>query len=565
MTKPATINPLAATALRSNGALSATTIATPTSDKSGARVKVPPNKVVPIIFIPGIMGSNLRQSRQRQQAMHKKDNIAWRPDRKGFLWDTSNAPAGYRQQLLDPATTEVDIYEPDKEAQGAGETADQRHDNVKIDCASPWLQNDPATAPKPRTAIQKARARGWGEVMFDSYGKAINWLEDAMHNMLQGGQAQSHWPDVIGVAPTEWGRSNGFPSQILSTDQLRKLARAWFPVHAMGYNWLHSNGESGKVLAQRIEALMQNYRDRKFRCDKVIVVTHSMGGLVARALVHPKYGNFADKVLGVVHGAMPTIGAPAAYKRMKAGFEGVVAARILGSDGERVTAVLAHSPGGLELLPTGAYGNGWLKITNAQGKVLKTLPERGDPYAEIYQQAGVWWNLINPRWLNPAGVNAPPGGFFLEVNQRLTAVKAFHADLQGYFHPNTLATFCDDPKRESFGSVEWRLEGKAAVGNVDVLKVHKDDGQGKIVFATGPVAEAPLYNPWGGSGMDLTAKLQRPNAPGDETVPTRSAEAVGGGALRQTGYDHQNSYKNAATLHATLYAVAQLALKWEDL
>lgn len=556
-------HPLASTTLSANGTLSASTIATPTADKSGARVKVPPNKVVPIIFIPGIMGSNLRLTRQRQQAMRKENNIAWRPDRKGFLWDTSNAPAGYRQQLLDPATTEVDVYDPGKEPQGAGETADHRHDNVKIDCESPWLRDDPATAPRPRSAVQKARERGWGEVMFDSYGKAINWLEDALHNMLRDGQVQSHWPDVVGKAPTEWGRSSGFPGQAISSEDLRKLAKAWFPVHAMGYNWLHSNGESGKVLAQRIDALMKSYRDRKFRCDKVIVVTHSMGGLVARALVHPKYGNFADKVLGVVHGAMPTIGAPAAYKRMKAGFEGV-AARVLGSDGERVTAVLAHAPGGLELLPTGAYGNGWLKITDAQGKVLKTLPAHGDPYGEIYQQVGAWWNLINPRWLRPAKPELGPKEL-MTVCERLAAVKAFHAELHGHFHPNTLATYCDDPERKSFGVVEWRLQGVAAADNVDALKVHKDNGQGKIVFATGPVTEAPFYNPWGGSGTDLTAKLRPPAAPGDETVPTRSAEAVGGGALRQTDYEHQGSYKDNAALHATLYAVARLALKWEGL
>lgn len=58
---------------------------------------------------------------------------------------------------------------------------------------------------------------------------------------------------------------------------------------------------------------------RKRECNKVIIVTHSMGGLVARSacVLHGAEG----KVLGVIHGVQPSVGSPAAYWRMKAGFE----------------------------------------------------------------------------------------------------------------------------------------------------------------------------------------------------------------------------------------------------
>ena len=46
-----------------------------------------------------------------------------------------------------------------------------------------------------------------------------------------------------------------------------------------------------------------------------------MGGLVARAAVHPEMGAAADKVLRILYGAMPVLGASAAYKRMRAGNE----------------------------------------------------------------------------------------------------------------------------------------------------------------------------------------------------------------------------------------------------
>jgi hypothetical protein len=57
----------------------------------------------------------------------------------------------------------------------------------------------------------------------------------------------------------------------------------------------------------------------------VIIVTHSMGGLLGRALLHPGYGNMLNdknvKILGIYHNVMPTMGAASAYKRMRFGFQ----------------------------------------------------------------------------------------------------------------------------------------------------------------------------------------------------------------------------------------------------
>lgn len=140
----------------------------------------------------------------------------------------------------------------------------------------------------------------------------------------------------------------------LTEEELKQAIKGcWFPVHAVGYNWLQSNDDSGKAIAQRVEKIMADYRQWGFQCEKVIVVTHSMGGLVGRALVHPKIGKMQDKVLGVVHGVQPAIGAATGYKRMRCGFEdpglGIttltnsIAAKICGNMGAEVTAVLANS------------------------------------------------------------------------------------------------------------------------------------------------------------------------------------------------------------------------------
>jgi hypothetical protein len=59
-----------------NAARKAEGFATPKQDKKPQCARFLPKKVLPIIFLPGIMGSNLRMSEQRQNELHRKDNIA---------------------------------------------------------------------------------------------------------------------------------------------------------------------------------------------------------------------------------------------------------------------------------------------------------------------------------------------------------------------------------------------------------------------------------------------------------------------------------------------------------
>jgi hypothetical protein len=84
---------------------------TPKEDKHPQRVSVPPKRVLPIIFLPGIMGSNLRMSAQRQREIRKGNNITWRPDRKKDAASMLNENPADRQLRLDPDQTEVDTYD----------------------------------------------------------------------------------------------------------------------------------------------------------------------------------------------------------------------------------------------------------------------------------------------------------------------------------------------------------------------------------------------------------------------------------------------------------------------
>jgi hypothetical protein len=158
---------------------------TPQQDKKPQCARFLPKRVLPIIFLPGIMGSNLRMSAERQQELGRKDNIAWRPDVLGLsnIYGASNDSPQDRQLRLDPLQTTVDIYDP---AGPAGVSGDGRHGNVTLDSSfrSPLLADDPPTAKNRRTAVQKARERGWGEVFFGSYGKLLQLLESRLNNTI---------------------------------------------------------------------------------------------------------------------------------------------------------------------------------------------------------------------------------------------------------------------------------------------------------------------------------------------------------------------------------------------
>jgi len=207
--------------------------------------------VLPIIFVPGIMGSRLKTG----------DGVVWDPDdpkfmlRKfGFFWATS---AHKRKSLL--------IGSAFSEGYAVVDNDNDKHN----ECF--FSQQDNGRA-----------KRRWGGVSWSSYGTFLEKLQTRT------------WDSTINLFFE-------------------------FPVHCFGYNWSASNRFSGKQLTSYIDDVIQSYRDKKRRCDKVILISHSMGGLVARAAC--KLSEAEARVLGVIHGVQPTNGSPAGYWRMKGGFE----------------------------------------------------------------------------------------------------------------------------------------------------------------------------------------------------------------------------------------------------
>lgn len=554
--------------------------ATPKQDQKPQCARMLPKRVLPIIFLPGIMGSNLRMSEKRRRELKKKDNIAWRPDNLGIsnIKKNANSSARERQLQLDPLQTAVDIYDPSGLPEVSG---DERNDNVKLDddFRSATLADDPPSTRNPRSAAQKARARGWGEVYFKSYGVLLQHLESRLNNTFTGGVLRKEWRDVVGVDPRVWQSDPSLPQKPLAEGELRNVATGcWFPVYAFGYNWLQSNGDSAKIIAKRIRQVIDDFNNSGYECRQVIVVTHSMGGMVGRALIHPDYGDLKDKVLGIVHGVMPAIGAPAAYKRMRAGFEdpgllrapeASLGAKVAGNTGDEVTAVLANSQGGLQLLPTESYGNGWLRVTH-NGRDLEAWPKQGDPYKEIYKVKGKWYSLFRENWINPSHRREDEdGGSFERTCDYLDMVQAFHRTIVKTFHPETYSHYGADANRSSFADVVWEIDQNCIdpTGWQD-WPIISDSRQGDLVLvrwdplrfnkALRPYEEDPP-NP-------IHATIRPPTGAGDQTVPAKSADypmRIGTlrGVFRQTGYEHQSSYQDPRALASTLFSIVRIAQK----
>lgn len=552
---------------------------TPKADKLAQRMVIPPKRVLPIIFLPGIMGSNLRMSKERQELLKKSNNIAWRPEDKSESLALSNASASTRQKQLDPDTTEVDIYDPVANQTGdKGETSYERHDNVKVDSYylgvaidTPLLTDDIKTAKNSKTKEQKARERGWGEVFYSSYRQLLEMCEKHLNApYVRAGEPSAWWKSaILGVSPQTWQAMSEFKLKPIDEPMLKQaVAGCWFPVHAMGYNWLQPNRDSGEMIAKRIESLINLYVEKGYQCEKVIVVTHSMGGLVGRALIHPEMGNLQAKVLGMVHGVMPATGAGAGYKRMRCGFEGGMLdmpSKVCGNLGKEVTAILGNAQGGLELLPSRAYGNAWLQIRH-QDSVLLSLPKNGDPYEEIYKVKNKWYGLIyNEAWINPAGLTERG---LDRTNGLLDAAKAFHNAIENTFHEQSYAHYGNDINRRSWHHVLWDLSVPVVSAKLDHLTMIRDSQQGELLLdprseesrrmpLTRFTKRVPADDP-------VTAILRPAAEAGDQTVPFHSANSqyASGkfkGIFRQTGYEHQSSYSDQNALCSTLYSIIQIA------
>ena len=537
---------------------------------------VPPRRhVIPVIFVPGIMGSNLRAT----QAYKRHQPPAWHPPNGAWPgikeWNRRRRQLDAARQLqLTPAHCEVD---------GSGE--------ISLPGSTYTLTAD------------EARRRGWGEVHWESYGMVLAELERLLNDQYADcGEATARvmeeWKLAMSFRKLSPGTSFPVPSSEPQTPEpvesdirdtwrpvkgtCEKLAEAefkrlddyYYPVWACGYNWLESNEQSARRLVARIGEVLDWYGRPECHFipeGRVILVTHSMGGLVARRAAQLA----EERVLGVVHGVQPVGGAPAVYRRFRAGteagglwdIEGRIVARILGSDAASVTCVMANAPGPLELLPTKDYPPGWLRFereVNGQYEEFASPLPQADPYEEIYAKRvqEVWWGMVDETLIDPAELAKTRDMTPVQAyRDALLEARSFHERLQLHFHPQTYAHYGSDKEQGAFGTVRW------------VTIDHVPDGMKDAQMTTQATEWTVSGKATLGKGeARVRLKLdnkRKPESDGDEdagdtTVPRASGRLVEDGGenvklvCRMKGFDHQGSYKHPDVLSNVTYCLGKL-------
>jgi len=538
---------------------------------------MPANCVVPVIIVPGIMGTNLRAKR-RPRLGRLPDERNTRASPGTSVWQ---APNGSREGIL--AAAKWDTYGP-RDRQLLFDSA-----TLEVNDAGPVVIPDPDDGYV--LTEQEVRQAGWGEVHADSYGKLLNALQRGLNQTFEFDEGKKkrlirqHWKDVMGCDPQLWGIRAFEP---LTEAHLEKHAKHYFPVYAVGYCWLEDCERSSQRLEKRIVEIIDFWTKAKRRCEKVILVTHSMGGLVARACSK----RIPNKIAGVIHGAMPAFGAPVAYRRMAFGteksspsnsqYENVEAygiAKILGDTSAKTTAVLATSPGALELLPNRQYPQPWLHVRvvkslgaplagnhgpRDEGARYKTTPfdalhlpnsKVANPY-DLYRDMESWYRLIDPSLADPAGkYRNVKGGIVKAIENAIDTAEKFHAQLGDYFHPTTYAFYGNDRDKLSFGQL--RLSAHQGNGSAIALTTG-NIAAGRYVGTTVRGQRRVLIE----GKAELHFEPEPQESAGDGTVPHQSGEANLAGKVKQVfagrGFDHQESYNSDEMVMLTLRLVAKI-------
>lgn len=476
------------------------------SKGSGQIHQIQHSLIIPVIFVPGIMGSNL---------VDNQGGNIWNGDYYGLpllLWASKGAV--YRKEKLNPSLTKLK------------ETKD-----LKLD-------------------------KGWDEPGRSFYLSILNWLQANLNDfnsynqksgerfVMQDGDEQK----ILSPEYSDIQLTADLFLNSLNTDDVQHSYNFDFPVYACGYNWLDDNKNSAEFLLKRINDVLDIEKQKGPTIGKVIIVTHSMGGLVTRYCSEKSGGK--DNILGIVHGVMPATGAAAAYTRMKTGNGAGMVNAVLGATGADMAAVMSQAPGSLELLPFDEYGSGteykqWLQIQDEQ-EITNSLP-KVDPFAEIYT-TDEWYGLFEESLVNPVGLQPNDRTEKIQFLNNIKLTKDFQTILKDKYHSNSYVFYGKSDQYKCYGSAKWYIK------NTSHFSFPKD-GINKVggVRKQEGAEDYNYYKYYKMSDFDIA---------GDGTVPFISGAAPQGKegvkCIRYLETDHQKAYTIREAQLFTLWSIVQI-------
>lgn len=488
-----------------------------------AKCIMPPTRVIPVIFIPGIMGTNLMSKGDDKKEM-------WRGDAGYEIFLQWASRTGHeRKNILNPEVTEVD-----------------NRGLIDKEIYTPFSDDG--------FLFPKRHNRDWGVALNYSYGRFLSVFQAALINDWQS--------DILNYEDIAKKNKSSLPyasilneliahpleteekedEQLLQSKELNHFKKFLFPLHVFGYNWLEDNAISAANLAKYIDNVLDTYKYKfgyGLAIEKVILVTHSMGGLVARYAMNPTpestFEGCQNKVLGVVHGVIPDLGSPAAYRRMGTGAseEGYTAGRILGWSAKELMSVLAQSPAPLQLLPYPSYKSPWLFIQGEGSYPQTTDPETGkfDPFKDIYLRNDIWWSLYRPDILDKdTGVIKSNWKNYVKLMEITVRQFMLHQENKLY-HPNTYVFYGNQV--DSDGYLDWeptKLTLSPYVFSHNESNIPPTNRQKREK-----------------NQLAKEFKLTSSKTPGDGTVPVESFSAIYAQksikSILATNVDHQDAYK----------------------
>ncbi|MFP3506927.1 esterase/lipase family protein [Burkholderia sp. SIMBA_062] len=600
---------------------------TPASDTRSKELLCDVRPIIPVIFLPGVMGSPLVNT-------ETGDEMFFAPETDGLLGKAGALPAliglwfkgaSTREKLFDPTLAAVTPFGP----VSAGKHEEDAEPDQYVD-------------------EKEAIRRGWGSVYRSSYQPMLAWLQEQLNDPMRLGKHKGPWiagdPDgkkwalkpLLDTEPASYGAidagAQGRGQAITKDSEVFKhFMKYQYRVYAIGYNWLQSNEKSAQQVIDGTD-----FKDKKTgkttrlmgireiieenHSGKAIILTHSMGGLVARMAIAMHGG--ADLMHGVFHNVLPATGAPIAAKRFRTGggseggVNGFINGALLGSDADEFVAVAANAPGPLELLPMPDYHNGepWWIFARLNGEPVMKLPKDGNTYDDVFTNPK-WYGLVpeqSASLLDPAGImkerlDKSPQKKSVVDNFKDTIKKVVENQnkIINIYHDKTYVAYGDGELKHrgaaaldenhgkpaiekgedltdllAWGTVIWKGDVPAGVTEEELraarflgekrddshtgkLRVHLDSRNVTIEFEVQKVAKLP-------PGSETPDPEKNGIVPGDGTVPVWSAEAPARGAeggaahgvqmvFDQGGYVHQESYNHPWTRWALLYSVVQIA------
>lgn len=257
------------------------------------------------------------------------------------------------------------------------------------------------------------------------------------------------------------------------------------PVYAFGYDWRQSNADSEEKLRTFTAEVL-----RREEATEVIVVTHSMGGIVLRLAARHEW--MRDRVLAAIHLAQPAGGAPVAYRRCFDGLsysnDGFFMKHLLGASAKGVFDIFSALPGALELLPFDQVEHShWLEYRAKGGNwtTWTSVAKALDGYAGEQHPPSLAPEFDKAK-LRRGETAAEQQRWFdgrIQAKQAMRAAHKLHARLKLKCHANTwslASTGIETDVRSSFAIPDSGLSATGEGVEIDYTRSRTGDGDGTV-------------------------------------------------------------------------------------